>query len=203
MHDKTQIDLLRHGETRLNEVSKDSVFLGSTDTSLSLHGWQQMKSAINNNDYQRIISSPLKRCLDFSQYFSKENEISIMIENDLREIDFGDWEVEPIKELWQTQEVLLSAFWDDPRNNTPPNAEKLTVFQTRVNMALNNIINKYKGEKILMVVHGGVIRQIISNVLSIEFKTAQQISIDYGSLSRLNCYDKNINLAFINQRIKK
>jgi len=193
---QTRIDLLRHGETTAGRC-----LLGSTDALLSDSGWQQMHAAVKNKNYQRIISSPLKRCAEFSKQLSKENNLPLSIEDDLREIHFGDWEAKPINEIWESQQVLLSAFWDDPVNNAPPNAERLIDFEVRVNVAFNKIKNDYKGDNILMIIHGGVIRQILSNILSVPFKTAQQFNIDYASTSRLNCFDESINIEFINQQI--
>jgi len=162
-----------------------------------------MRIAVKDNYYQRIISSPLKRCAEFSQQLSKSLNIPLQIENNFREIHFGDWEAKSVEAIWEEQQNLLSAFWDDPLNNTPPNAEKLIDFQSRVNTAFNKIRNEYDEERILVVTHGGVIRQIIATILSVPFESIQQINIDYAGLSRLNCYAENFSLAFINQRIEK
>jgi len=193
-----RIDLLRHGETVAG-----SCFLGSTDAGLSDAGWQQMHSAIKDKKYQRIISSPLKRCAEFSQQLSKRNDIPLVVEKGLREMHFGDWEAKSVDTIWKEQQGLLSAFWQDPLNNTSPNGEKLIDFQSRVNAVFNDVRHEYNEERILVVTHGGVIRQIIATILSVPFKTIQQINIDYAGLSRLDCYAENVSLAFINQRIEK
>lgn len=198
-----QLNLLRHGETILNESSTNSIFLGSTDVPLSELGWQQMHAAIKTENYQRVISSPLKRCADFSKKLASNNNIALVIEDDLREINFGDWEAKTIKNIWAKQEKLLSQFWHDPLKNTPPKGETLIDFQYRVSAAFEKIINEYKDEKILMVVHGGVIRQLIANVMCVPFKSTLPITIDYASLTRLDCYAESIKLSFINQQVSK
>jgi len=193
-----RIDLLRHGETVAG-----SCFLGSTDVGLNEAGWQQMRSAIKDKKYQRIISSPLKRCAEFSQQLSKRNNIPLVVEKGLREMHFGDWEAKSVETIWEQQQGLLSAFWQDPLNNTPPNGEKLIDFQSRVDAVFNEVRNEYNEERILLIAHGGVIRQIIATILSVPFNRIQQINIDYAGLSRLDCYAENISLAFINQRVEK
>jgi len=194
----TTIELMRHGETIAG-----SCFLGSTDAPLSDLGWQQVQSVINNKKYNRIISSPLKRCANFAQQFAKEKDLPLTFENNLREIHFGDWEAKTTKELWNTQQDKLKAYWDDPVSYTPPNAETFSDFQLRVNSAFTKITKKYKDERILLVVHGGVIRQIVSFVLSIPFTKAQQIHIDHGGLTRVECYEKNMSLGFVNLKAEK
>ena len=80
------IDLLRHGET-----TAGSCFLGSTDVTLSEQGWLQVQSAIDDQVYQYVISSPLKRCVEFAKLFATNNDLPLTVEKDLREIHFGDW----------------------------------------------------------------------------------------------------------------
>ncbi|RDH81588.1 MAG: histidine phosphatase family protein [endosymbiont of Galathealinum brachiosum] len=198
MQKLTTIDLLRHGET-----TKGNCFLGSTDASLSKQGWEHMQLAVKGQLYQRIISSPLIRCADFSQTLAKENGLDLEIEDDLREIDFGDWEGLTAEDLWRTDQEKLSMFWEDPESNTPPNAEGFSDFKSRVNSAFEHVANKHKNEHILLVVHGGVIRQIISEILSITFKKSQKINIDYAGLTRVTSYDGNLSLHFINQQVNK
>ena len=189
----TTIELLRHGET-----TAGSCFLGSTDAPLSDLGWQQMQAVTNHKKYNHIISSPLKRCADFAKQLTQKNNSALTIEDDLREIHFGDWETKTTEELWKTQQNELKTYWGDPISYTPPNAESFMDFQLRVNSVFKEITKKYKDERILLVVHAGVIRQIISFVLSIPFTKTQQMHIDHGGLARVVCYDDNMSLGFIN-----
>lgn len=199
MQTVTEIDLLRHGETIAGPC-----FLGSTDAALSEAGWQAMQATVDvshkEKNYQKVISSPLIRCARFAQPYSQKSELPLIIEDNLREIHFGDWEARTTEDVWNTQESLLSAFWNDPINNTPPDAEKFSYFQSRVNGAFEKIIKTYAGERILLVCHGGVIRQIVANILSLSFKQSQQIRFDYAGLTRIECYDGNMNFRFINQK---
>jgi len=194
----TTIELLRHGET-----TAGSCFLGSTDAPLSDLGWQQMQSVTNHKKYNHIISSPLKRCADFAKQLTQKNNSALTIEDDLREIHFGDWETKTTEELWKTQQNELKKYWGDPISYTPPNAENFMDFQFRVNSAFKEITKKYKDERVLLVAHGGVIRQIVSFVLSIPFTKMQQIHIDHGGLTRVECYDDNMNLSFVNLKAEK
>jgi len=192
-----KIDLLRHGETLAGRC-----FLGSTDAGLSEAGWRQMKGAALCENYQKIISSPLKRCADFAQFQGENWHIPVEISNDLREIHFGDWETKTTDDLWQSNKQSLSAFWGDPLNNMPPGAESLVAFQVRVNLALTETLKRNeKYDRILLVVHGGVIRQILANILSIDFVNTQRIQIDYASLTQINSYEKHLSIQFVNKAV--
>lgn len=194
----TRIDLLRHGETTAGVC-----FLGATDAPLNVEGWQQMQAAIMRESYQQCISSPLKRCADFAQKTSQENKIPLAIENELQEINFGDWESKTTEQIWGKESTQLKLFWQDPIKNTPPKGECYTAFQERVNRVFKKIANTYQGKHILLIAHGGVIRQILSEILALDFKQTQKIRIDYAGLSRLEYYDESVSLAFINQRVIK
>ncbi|VAW55490.1 hypothetical protein MNBD_GAMMA07-2087, partial [hydrothermal vent metagenome] len=136
----------------------------------------------------------------FAQNLAKNKNILHIIEPDLREIHFGDWEAKTTEHLWKGQKNQLMAFWDDPINNMPPNAESLEGFQARVNAVFERITHA-KNEKnthILVIAHGGVIRQIIANILSIPHSKAQLMQVDYGSMSQIGCYDGHLSIGCIN-----
>lgn len=198
MQTHVTIKLLRHGETTAGPC-----FLGSTDAPLSELGWQQMQSAVKHKTYTSIISSPLKRCAEFAQQLANKSKLPLSFESKLREISFGDWEAKTTEQLWKAEQTELKAFWADPINNTPPNAEKLQAFQARVNHAFDAILKTHPNGSILLIVHGGVIRQIVSHVLSLPYVKAQKINFDYAGLTQVECYDGNLSLSYINQRVYK
>lgn len=193
MHPGLTIDLLRHGETTAGPC-----FLGATDAPLSDTGWQQMRRALEDRSCQEIITSPMKRCADFAQWLAQDKKIRLHIEDDLREMHFGDWDGQNTEQLWQTQQPLLEAFWQDPENNPPPNGEVYGDFRARVNGCFQRLRKNTPGTHILLIAHGGVIRQILASVLCVSLKNIQSLRVDHGSLSRLRCYPDSTSIEFIN-----
>ncbi len=85
----TVVDLIRHGEPVGGRVIRGY----SIDDPLSELGWQQMRFVVA--DYSKwtiIISSPLARCLQFSQELSTKLHIPLQVEDNLKEVGFGSWE---------------------------------------------------------------------------------------------------------------
>lgn len=191
--EQTLIDLLRHGETTAGKC-----FLGSTDASLSQLGWQQMQNAKLSNNYDLVLSSPLKRCSEFSRLYATENALPVKIENDFREIDFGAWEGKTSAELWEADRDRLSAFWNDPVLNTPPEAELLSLFQKRVIDHYYKLVNELKGKKILLVCHAGVIKIVLCELLGIDLKNMHKLSLDHGGVSRISLWQEHPQINFIN-----
>ncbi|VAW66053.1 Alpha-ribazole-5'-phosphate phosphatase [hydrothermal vent metagenome] len=187
------IDLMRHGVS-----TAGSCFLGATDAPLTQEGWEQMQASVVKQRYDRVISSPLMRCAAFAKHYAEKKNLPLSIEHDLKEIDFGAWEGKTSAEIWETQQQLLSAFWEDPLNNTPPEGEPYRVFQQRVDRAFKALSDQPNS---LIITHGGVIRQIISSILCLPFEKLYCMHIDYAGITRIESCKGDLSLRFINQRV--
>lgn len=193
MSEVITIDLMRHGVS-----TAGSCFLGATDAPLTEQGWEQMQASVVKQNYDRVISSPLMRCAGFAKHYAEKKNLPLSIEHDLKEIDFGAWEGKTSAEIWETQQQLLSAFWEDPLNNTPPEGEPYRVFQQRVDRAFKALSDQPNS---LIITHGGVIRQIISSILCLPFEKLYCMHIDYAGITRIESCKGDLSLRFINQRV--
>lgn len=178
----SNIDLLRHGETQ-----GGSGFFGSTDIPLSEYGCTQMWAAIERSDckWNHIITSPLKRCTDFSRLLQQRHAIPVIQDKRIREIHFGDWEGCFPAELTQMDAELLTRFWHNPVKHPPPNAENLLDFEKRVLSAWHDITVQYAGQNILLVTHGGVIRIILCHILQHPVERLLEIEVCHAAMQRI------------------
>ena len=84
----TTVDLLRHGSCEGGEI-----YRGSTDSTLSEEGWQQMRDALAPAaGWHSIVSSPLSRCRLFADAFGADAQLPVSHEEAFREVHFGEWE---------------------------------------------------------------------------------------------------------------
>ncbi len=91
--------LVRHGETLSNRENRVQ---GITDTELSDHGHAQVEKLAESLRYEPIdgiVSSPLKRAYQTAQAISKFHKTAIEVENNLQEMNHGDFENVTIAEL--------------------------------------------------------------------------------------------------------
>ena len=194
----TTVDFLRHGE-----ASGGSYYRGSTDDPLTSLGWQQMNKAVADQYWDQIISSPLHRCLDFSQELSKQTKIPLTIESNWQEICFGDWEGKTAEQINPEE---LTRFYQNPIDNVPKNGESYLVFETRIKQAWENITHNHPGKKLLIITHAGVIRAIFKILLKLPIESIFKFQIDHSGLTRFHCFlDKNENyvtLIFHNKLTK-
>jgi len=164
-------------------------FRGNTDDILSEIGWQSMLKAVDcNKPWDKVVTSPLRRCQDFAKAYSGISKLPLTVEQDLREIHFGSWEKETTKQLHQKYPDQLRSFWTSPETFTPPNGEPFIDFQKRVidvwNAQLNKIVFSHTNG-ILLITHGGVIRVILAWILKIPLVTLLKIELPMASISRI------------------
>ncbi len=157
----TIIDVIRHGEPE-----GGSKYRGQMDEPLSERGWAQMRAAVEGrNDWQQVVTSDLSRCAAFADEVAQRLSIPVERTDQFREIGFGDWEGMTAKQILAQDESALSAFWQDPLHNTPPNAESLADFYQRINAAWERMLRKHSGKQILLVGHAGMMRVLLLKAL--------------------------------------
>ncbi|TQV83989.1 alpha-ribazole phosphatase family protein [Exilibacterium tricleocarpae] len=182
MSKTTTLDILRHGECEGGQL-----YLGSTDVLLTESGWRQMRNAIDASPapWQQIITSPLQRCYRFATQLSSDEDLPLMVESRLRETDFGTWEGREVDEVWQTEKSAVIAWIEDPVAASPPEGETTREFFYRVLGGYNRIVNNYRGKRVLLVTHGGVIRMLLAHVLQMPLTAVSRFAVPHACLSRV------------------
>jgi len=176
----TYIDVIRHGEP----VGGQRYRGYSIDDPLTEKGWSQMRAAVPESpEWQHIISSPLKRCLAFSEELANDLQIPFTIVDNMKEIGFGDWEGKTPEDILAQDSEALNHFYKDPVHNRPNGAEPLGTFSERVWNAYLDIIKEYNGQHILIVAHAGVARAITANILKMSLDDVySRLKIEYGAI---------------------
>ena len=180
------IDLLRPGESELSHTLR-----GSLDDALTAKGWQQMLSSIDQSQtllqqWDIVFSSPLQRCRMFAQHFVKEQDIPLILDKNLQEMHFGDWEGQSIQQLYEQFPETLADFWQKPTQTTLPNAETMHQFHLRVSTAMSNIQQQMQlngWQSALVVTHGGVIKLLKCMVLRQPLDDVLKMSAELGQLN--------------------
>jgi len=122
-----------------------------------------IKALSCDDTFESVITSPLIRCHDFAKSFSDQRHYPLTIDPAWREICFGDWDGEPMAQLYQRYPEQLDQFWKTPWQFTPPNGEPTSAFTHRVDRAWEELIQQHKST--LVVCHSGIIRYLIAKIL--------------------------------------
>ena len=135
--------------------------------------------------WTRIIASPLLRCAAFAEELATQRNLPLSLDSRLKEIGFGEWEGKTAQELEAADPQQLMRFWSSPERHTPPGAEPIGSFYTRVIDAWNEIVESHVGEHLLLVVHAGVIRMIVSHVLGAPIANAFRIQVPSAGMTQI------------------
>ena len=104
-----RISIIRHGMTEANEKG---IYIGNTDIPLSAKGAADLAAKMDEFCYptvHRVYSSPLKRCTETAEILFPYTELCTV--DDLKELNFGEFENKTIDEL--TQEIARLKTYED------------------------------------------------------------------------------------------
>ena len=177
----TTIDLLRHGD-----VEGGRKYRGQLDDPLSDLGWKQLRAVTaKKQNWQHIITSPLKRCADFSEELAQQHKLPLQTETAFKEISFGLWEGKTADELLVTDADNIKNYWREPINTTPPQGENLLAFEKRVLTGWQNMLNEFQGKHILIISHAGVMRMILCHILGMPLTELFKLDVGLAKASRI------------------
>lgn len=141
---------IRHGKTAGNLEKR---YIGRTDEDLCVEGMAEL-SGKDYSECDILVSSPMKRCIRTAELIYPDKKI--IINKNLRETDFGDFEGKNYSELCENPDYIK---WIDGIAE-PPNGESSKIFKKRCCNAFEDIIKKYN-RSVAFVVHGGVIMAVL------------------------------------------
>ncbi len=200
MNEFTVVDLLRHGEPEGGQK-----FRGSIDDPLSARGWEQMRTAVGDyRGWEVIISSPLIRCAAFAHELAEKLDCPLKIVPAFSEIGFGVWEGRSVAEVHETDPLALGQFWRDPIAYPIPGGEPVADFDRRISLAWTTLLEEYRGQHVLLVAHGGVIRMVLRQLLEMPMRRIWRLEAPFASLSRMRVHrnpESEPHLVFHNGRL--
>jgi len=161
---KTVVGLLRHGQTDWNI---DFRLQGVTDVALNETGIEQARlaaSALNLNDWDFIASSPLSRARDTADIVaSRLNIPEVAVLPLLLERSFGEVE---------------GMLYEDWKANYPdgiaPGGETEEQLHARTLLLLDELLETYRGTRVLAISHGALIRKVVNLLSQGEFPLVNQ-----------------------------
>jgi broad specificity phosphatase PhoE len=196
----TQLALIRHGEV---EAAYQRVFGGRIDMNLSPRGHEQASALakwLARQSLNAVYASPMKRVQQTLAPFAADNDWSkrVVVLDDLREIDFGDW----TGLSWEAvpEKFGVSAFqWlAELERGGIANAENTLSYRGRADQCLRDILQKHTGENVAVFCHGGVIRALLATLLDVPLPKMAGFEIDYASVTAVAILPRKTDVQFLN-----
>ncbi len=158
----TMIYFIRHGETIL---TPDRKFSGSGEPNppLTVTGLAQaglVAEEIFKLKPEILIASPLKRTTQTAEVISERLGLPIIFDEAWYECDFGLWDGMSIDEVAHTYPIEYKA-WLASSAYAPPEGESYDALGWRVDEAIDKLVAKYPGKRVVVVTHNGVAKQAV------------------------------------------
>lgn len=187
------LHLIRHGKTKANEKK---LYYGFSDVKLSENGKKELyllKQEINYPKGDLFITSGLKRTIETLHIIYGEQ--NFLINENLKELNFGDFELKSYEELKNNKDYLI---WiEDIEKNTIPNGETKYEFEKRVILGFSEIFEysfKNSIKNIVVICHGGVIATFMQKTF-IENKNFYDWIPSYGKGYTIT-FEKSNNIYY-------
>ncbi len=149
--------LVRHGETVDGSGER---MIGAGDPALSEEGRAQVRAsgrALGGQVVECVVTSTLRRAWQAASALAPGQRI--LLERDLREIDFGRWEGKTLPEIEAADPALYKAWQEGAEGFEYPGGELRAEFRNRVERGVERI-EAAQVSSALVVTHKGVIRTI-------------------------------------------
>lgn len=173
---KTHFYLVRHGQTDWNVERK---IQGHLDIPLNDTGRAEaakLAEELKTVGFSRCFSSDLKRAYETASILMTNHALHIHTDQRLRERNYAPWQGRRWHEF----------------NVGHPDEKKVVesdaAMQQRALQLLNELLVKYSGEHILLVTHGGLLRNVLIHVLGLDCH-ADEIEAKNTSVLQLTHHD--------------
>jgi uncharacterized phosphatase len=140
----TSLLLVRHGETDWNAAGR---LQGHTDRPLNDYGRRQAKELaerLAGEGADAIYASDLARAKETAEIVGTRLGLTVVIDPDLREKNWGSWE----------------GLTGDERIGVEYVGESTEEHRDRVMRAVRRIVERHPGQRVVVVTHGGSLRRI-------------------------------------------
>jgi ribonuclease H / adenosylcobalamin/alpha-ribazole phosphatase len=177
----TLIHLLRHGQT---EHTPERRFSGSSDLPLSELGRAEARAAakhLADRGIDVVVSSPLQRCRETAQAAADVLGLPVEIDEDLRELDFGEWEGLTGDEV-RARSPLAYRRWWGATDVRAPGGESVADVSARVARARRRILERHAGKTVLVVSHVTPIKLLLAAGLGVGDEVVHRIFLEAASL---------------------
>ena len=197
---KTRFFIARHGETEFNRKGMlqgrgINAPLNNTGKEQAMH----LSVYLQNYEADCLASSSLIRAEETASYYSTESGLLIAKNADLDEMDFGDFEGMPFSDVLDEIKELDSAWRNGELNVKVPGGESPAEVFERADTAVREYLRSHYGETIVLIIHGRLIRILLSVWLGHGLQNMHLIEHTNGAVNQLIHDDGVFKPVYLNK----
>lgn len=187
----TELVVVRHGETEWNVQGRMQGHLDSPLTATGLAQAQALASRLQTESFDAFYSSDLLRAYQTAQTIADKHNASVTKVEGLRERNLGVFQGLTRQEIRNQFSEDIGGFRIDNPDYVVPEGESLLQFRQRCIENFEQLALAHQGQRILVVVHGGVLISLFKHTLGLAPDTPRRFKILNTSLNVFS-YEHNI-----------
>jgi len=179
----TNIFIARHGETEYNRL--DRMQGRGIDQPLNKTGRMQAKAIadyLSDKAVDHIIASSLRRSMETAEIISWMFRKEYRYYKELDEMDFGELEGRPVEEIQSELNEIHEKWRRGDITHAPEGGESPSEVAGRVRNKINQILEEHFGSNILLILHGRLIRILLSGWLDYGLENMHRVPHTNGAL---------------------
>ena len=194
--------LLRHGDTRLSPERRFSG-VGSADPSLSAAGVDQARRAagsalLRGRAFTEVLTSPMSRCQQTARIVAEALGISVVVDRDLREMDFGLWEEMTFDEVQDRYPVDLERWKQSAMSPPTGSSETLAAVVDRMGTVAAGFASRYAGASVLAVTHITPVKALVAHALGAPPTALFHMELSSACFSRISYTGGDASVRLLN-----
>jgi len=197
----TRVIFVRHGKP---DFPYDRLYCDEReDPVLTEEGKLQAQAAavmLGDEPVDVIYVSPMQRTQMTARPIIDKLQVPVHIDAQLKERPFGSWDGLYFDAIQRDFPEDFKAWKRDPVSFVPEGGESIQDHMTRITGAVQRIVESHPGELIVIVMHVGPIRMCVTDALKMPLIGYRQLTVDYGSLTRIDYGKRQNNLIYLNRQ---
>lgn len=193
----TKVILIRHCQA---EGNLKRFFQGRIDTDITPKGREQISRTAEMLSAEPIdvfYSSSFIRARKTAEGINVYHECEIRIDNELAEIDAGDWEGKPLTEIEKLYPEQFDNWHHNPSVFAAPNGESMKQVYERVKNVLVKIINENKNKTICIVSHGCAIKNMMCFIHGYSVDNIKNVPLGTNMAVNVINFDDNMKPTIV------
>ena len=185
----TRLFLIRHGETDFNK--KQMMQGRGIDAPLNEVGKKQaicVASALESERAGQVVASSMMRSIQTAQPLAISQSLPIQSYEELDEMDFGDLEGKKSEDIKDELDRIHGEWSSGNVSMQIPGGESPVEVYDRANGRIETLVQGYNSGTVIMVLHGRLIRILLSEWLGYGLKNMHRIEHKNGAI---NYVEKN------------
>jgi len=197
----TDLFLIRHGATEAN-LRRPYVLQGrGIDFPLCEIGRRQAEGVADflaSFQISRVYSSPLKRAAETARAIAGRHGLDVEVHSDLIECHVGRWEGLDWETIRREFPDSFREFDEDPARVPYLEGESYGDVLRRARPALDTLLERHKGETLVVVAHNVVNRVCAADLLGLDLNKARHLHQSNGGVNLIRSSGGQTRLVTLN-----